>query len=258
MAVPHHPRSSRLCERETLQQWSVSPRGQQLLELEKRELQRLLPDVFGRHLLQVGSWLGGTQLLSSAETLHRAVLGTVSDEGVSALIEPERLPLPEKSVDAVVLPHTLEFADSPHQVLREVARVLNDRGRLFLFGFSPWSLWALRRPLGWTPRAFPPDARFYGAGRVSDWLQLLDFEIADLRRFGQGFPWLQPRSAGHPWSLANLLMPFTETYLLVARKRVLPINLIGRPQRAQVRPLVGVTVPAAQRRGLDGEPESGA
>ena len=34
--------------------------------------------------------------------------------------------------------------------------------------------------------------------------------------------------------------------MLVARKRVIPINFIGRAQRAQVKPLVGVTAPAAQ------------
>ncbi|SEQ77553.1 Methyltransferase domain-containing protein [Solimonas aquatica] len=257
MLLPRHPRGSKLTERELLAQWTASPRGQALLNLESKELQRLLPDVFGRHVLQIGSWLGGTQLLSHAETLHRAVLGTVQGEGVGAVIEPGRLPLPEKSVDAVILPHTLEFNDSPHQVLREAARVLNDRGRLFLFGFSPWSLWALRRRLGGA-RNFATGARLYGAGRVSDWLQLLDFEIADLRRFGLGFPYLSPRSAGHPWSLANLLLPFTESYLLVARKRVLPVNLLGRTQRAQIRSLVGVAVPAAQRQGLDGGSESGS
>ncbi|MFT4046574.1 MAG: methyltransferase domain-containing protein [Solimonas sp.] len=255
MTARRHPRSTRLFDRRTLERWSESVRGQRLLQFEARELRRLLPDIFGRHVLQIGSWAGGTRLLEGAETLHRAVLGTVIEGGGAAIVDPEHLPLPERSIDAVILPHTLEYCESPHKVLREAARVLNDRGRLFVLAFSPWGVSAWRNRLGLRACTFPPGARFYGAGRVGDWLQLLDFEIADVRRFGPGFPWIAPRSSAHPWTPGNLLAPFAECYLIVARKRVLPINFVGKPQRAQIRPLVGVTAPAAHREGLDGEPK---
>lgn len=226
--------------------WLGSPRGRKLLELEQAEMKRVLPDVFGRHVLQVGSWGQQGELLSGAETLHRAVLGTVRDEAVaSAVIDPENLPLPAKSVDALILPHSQEFARSPHNVLREASRVLNDRGRLFLLGFSPWSGWAMLRLMGLGYRAFPAGARFYSAGRMCDWLELLDFEVSEVRRFGTGFPWLRSRSEREVWNLASVLNPFAEAYLLVAKKRVLPVNLIGRVQRAHVQPLVGVPVPSA-------------
>ncbi|MGH8444505.1 MAG: class I SAM-dependent methyltransferase [Solimonas sp.] len=254
MSARRHPRGTRLFDRRTLERWSESTRGQRLLHLEGRELRRLLPDIFGRHVLQIGSWAGGVHLLDGAETLHRAVLGTVMDGGAAAIIDPEHLPLPERSIDAVILPHTLEYCESPHKVLRETARVLNDRGRLFVLAFSPWGLAAWRNRLGLRPRAFPAGARFYGASRVGDWLQLLDFEIAEVRRFGTGFPWISPHSSTHPWTPGALFAPFAESYLIVARKRVLPINLIGKAQRAQIKSLVGVAAPAAQRQGLDGEP----
>src|SRR5689334_21009883 len=96
--------------RQALELWLRSPRGRKLLALEERELKRVLPDVFGRHVLQVGSWGRGEQLLESSEMLHRAVLGTVPGLGAQALAEPERLPVAERSVDAVVLPHCLEFS----------------------------------------------------------------------------------------------------------------------------------------------------
>ncbi|NGY03677.1 class I SAM-dependent methyltransferase [Solimonas terrae] len=255
MTPARHPRGRRLSDRGALEQWSASPRGQRLLALESAELRRLLPDIFGRHVLQIGSWLGDSRLLEGAETLHRAVLGTAIGGSASAVIDPEHLPLPARSVDALVLPHTIEFSGSPHTVLREAARVLNDRGRLFLLGFSPWSWLAWRQRLGLRARNFPPGARYYGAGRVGDWLQLLDFDIVDVRRFGSGFPWLAPRSITHPWTPGNLLAPLAESYLIVARRRVLPINLVGKTQRAQIKPLIGVATPAAQRQGLDGEPK---
>ena len=172
--------------RHTLDLWLHSPRGRRLLALEEGEVRRVLPEVFGRHVLQIGSWGLDNQLINYAETLHKAVLGTVGGEPSSALIDPEQLPLMSKSVDAVLLPHTLEFSRSPHNVLREVNRVLNDRGRLFVLGFSPWSSWALRSLVGLRYRAFPAGARFHGVGRICDWLELLDCEVTEIRRFGVG------------------------------------------------------------------------
>jgi len=242
--------------RHTLELWLRSPRGRKLLALEERELKRVLPDLFGRHVLQVGSWGRGDSLLASSEMLHRAVLGTVPDSGAGALTDPERLPLPEKSVDAVLLPHCLEFSRSPYPVLREANRVLSDRGRLILLGFSPWSFWAWRQWLGLRYRAFPPGARFISLGRLSDWLELLDFEVVEARRYGVGFPWTRPYS-DEAGGLARLFRGWSESYLVVAKKRVIPMTLVGRTQRAAVRPLIGgVTVPGAHTRLTDPDHKS--
>lgn len=241
--------------RHALELWLRSPRGRRLLAIEERELRRVLPDVFGRHVLQVGNW--GRGLLDSSEMLHRAVIGTVPDFGAQALAEPERLPIQDKSVDAVVLPHCLEFSRSPYPVLREVNRILSDRGRLVVLGFSPWSTWAWRQWFGLRYRAFPAGARFVGVGRLSDWLDLLDFEICEVRRFGVGFPWTRP-SSDEGGGLGRWLGAWSEAYLLVAKKRVIPITLVGRVQRAAVRPILGgVTVPGAQTR-IPEDPNPGA
>jgi SAM-dependent methyltransferase len=234
--------------RHGLELWLRSPRGRKLLALEEREIRRVLPDLFGRHVLQVGSWGRGDHLLESSEMLHRAVIGTVPDFGAQALSEPERLPIQEKSVDAVVLPQCLEFSRSPYPVLREVNRILSDRGRLIVLGFSPWSFWAVRQWLGLRYRAFPAGARFIGLGRLSDWLELLDFEICEVRRYGVGFPWKRPFS-DEGGGLLRAFRGWSEGYLVVAKKRVIPMTLVGRAQRAAVRPLIGaVTLPGAQPR----------
>jgi len=39
------------------------------------------------------------------------------------------------------MPHTLEFTNDPHQVLREVDRVLIPEGHVVILAFNPWSLW---------------------------------------------------------------------------------------------------------------------
>lgn len=239
--------------RHALELWLRSPRGRRLLALEERELRRVLPDLFGRHVLQVGSWGRGEQLMASSEMLHRAVIGTVPDLGAQALAAPENLPIAERSVDAVVLPHTLEFSRSPYPVLREVNRVLNERGRLVILGFSPWSLWSLRQWLGLRYRAFPAGARFVGVGRLVDWLDLLDFEVCELRRYGVGFPWGRPASDPGD-GIGHWFRGFSEAYLLVAKKRTIPMTLVGRAPRAAVRPLIGgMTVPGAHTRAKPGD-----
>lgn len=209
----------------------------------------MLPDIFGRYLLQIGSWGRDGELVRKCETLNHAVIGSVTDCGDSALVEVERLPVAAKTVDAVVLPHALEYSRNPHNILREANRILTDRGRMFVLGFNPWGLWGMRERLGLRYASFPEGAHFYAAGRVCDWLELLDLEVSEVRRFGVGFPWARPRSDGDGWSPGSLLKPFAEAYMVCARKRVLPLNMVGRVQRAQVRPLVGVASPAARREG---------
>lgn len=237
-------------DRYTLNLWLRSPRGRRQLAVEERELRRVLPDLFGRHILQIGNWGRGQRLLSSADMLHRAVLGTVNDAESNSVIEPERLPVQTRSVDAVLLPHTLEFSPAPHRVLREVDRILTDRGRLLILGFSPWSLWGLRIRSGLGYPAFPPGARFFGSGRLDDWMELLGFEVAEVRRFGVGFPWARPRSLGGPPTLRSFQNPFLESYLMVCKKRVVPMSLVGRLPRAQVRPLVVGPAIAGAGRGV--------
>ncbi|MDR3416201.1 MAG: methyltransferase domain-containing protein [Nevskia sp.] len=242
--------------RYTLTLWLRSPRGRRLLAMEERELRLLLPDLFGRHILQIGNWGRGQRLLGSADMLHRAVLGTLSEMDAQSLVEPEQLPVMSNSVDAVLLPHTLEFSPLPHNVLRETSRVLTDRGRLLILGFNPWSMWGIRQRLGMRYRAFPAGARFFNPARLCDWLELLDFEVMLVRRFGVGFPWLAPSSVGEPAGLHSLLNPFAECYLIMARKRVIPMSLVGRLPRAQVRPLVGGAIGGAVSR-LPGLQRSG-
>lgn len=232
-----------------LQQWETSRRGRRLLSMEECQIRRVLPELFGRHIIQIGVWGSEQRLLASTEIRHRAVLGQFADHGVQALIDLEAIPIQSKSVDAVILPHTLEFMRSPHMLLREVERILNDRGRLIVLGFNPWSILSLRERLGLRYQQLPPGGRFYSVGRVCDWLTLLGLESTDVIRFGIGFPWSPARSIGDPFSVATIAAPLTTNYLLAARKRVIPINRIDVPKRAQVRPLLGsATAPLAGAR----------
>src|SRR5258705_13490193 len=123
-------------DRHIFELWLRSARGKRLFELEERELARTLPELFGRHLLQIGSWSRGTRLLCASQMLHSAVLGTVRGFDEQALAQPEHLPGMTKSVDAVLLPHCLEFVRSPQAVLRGSKPLPPDCRRVLLLGFK--------------------------------------------------------------------------------------------------------------------------
>lgn len=231
-------RQAKALDRTSLLRWQRSRRGRRILAIEQVELRAVLPDLFGRHLLQIGNWARGRRLLASSRMLHRAVLGNCEDATCQARIDLEQLPLATHSVDAVLLPHTLEFVASPHRLLREVDRVLTGRGQVVILGFNPWSLWGAREWLGLHHHAYPPGAVLRSIGRLYDWLSLLDFEVTRVRRFTTMLPAL----SRFPY------VPGAGGYLLVAQKRVVPMTLVGQRSRAQVRPIIGASLPLSRTR----------
>lgn len=154
--------------------------------------------------------------------------------------DPEALPLATESIDLLVLPHVLEFAGNPHEVLREADRVLVPEGRVIISGFNPWSLWGLRESIPgidpWLPHA---QAAQVSLVRLKDWFKLLGFEVT-LGRYGCYAPpcrteaWLQRwhfmESAGERW------WPFCgAVYAVSAVKRVQGMRLVGKPWKKKRR-----------------------
>ncbi len=69
---------------------------------------------------------------------------------MSVLVEEEQLPLPDNSVDRLLIVHCLETADQPRALLREVWRVLSPQGRLMMVVPNRRGVWARldRTPFG--------------------------------------------------------------------------------------------------------------
>ena len=213
-----------------------------------------LADLFGYHVLQVGR-PHGVSLLAASRIGHHAVLDAEpGDAGLSAFARADALPVQSGTIDVVVLPHALEFADDPYGVLREAERVLIPEGHLLLFGFNPWSLYgAWRLAAGWRGE-FPWRGRFYSAGRVKDWLAVLGFEIV---RYS-GLSFRPPLSGERLFSRlawmerpGRYFLPLVgNVYWLLARKRVpapRPIRAL-RARRRRVRTAAVAESPLGQRR----------
>lgn len=235
-----------------LEAWYAGRLGTLLWEQERAQLEASILNLFGYHVVQLGS-LGADRdddLLGLCRIPHRIVLDPVRRTGIGLVAVPDALPIASDSVDAVLLPHTLEFVDDPHQVLREVDRVLVAEGHVVILGFNPWGSWGWRRLFG--SRAVPWCGRFFSQTRIRDWLALLGFDPI----VGRGCFFRPPleyegvmrrirfieclgRRGG--WSF------LAAAYVLVARKRVAaltPIRSRWQPRRRLV--TAGLARPSAR------------
>ena len=158
---------------QSLQEWFETPLGKYLLAREQDYFDYAVADVFGFNAMQIG--LPQHDFLRQNRIALRFTVGP--EPGVRLRTDPGHLPVESNSIDLAVLPHVLEFSANPHEILREVGRVLLPEGQLMVCGFNPRSLWGLRRIMDSERRSFPWCGRFISLSRPKDWLALLDFEV---------------------------------------------------------------------------------
>jgi SAM-dependent methyltransferase len=242
--------------RQQLRQWFSEPLGTSLLEMEKSQVSKILSNLFGYHIVQLGC-LSETGLLENSRISHKVVM-QLAEDGENAcraglICAGDSLALATDSVDVLVVPHVLEFTLNPHKLLREVERVLIGEGYLVLMGFNPWSLWGMWRLFqAW--RDIPPwNGHFYGLFRIRDWLTLLDFEIQQVQRFYFRPPFRKDKLMNRLLFLEQLgkyCWPiFGGVYLIVAKKRVVPLTPIKMRWRDQRKMITsGLAEPSAQSR----------
>lgn len=241
--------------RDRLRRWYQQPLGRFLGQREQDLLEQCLSNVFGYHILQVGSLGWGCELLAVSRIRHQMLLDADSssnDNQVGVYACPAALPIASDSIDAVVLAHTLEFEKDPHQVLREAERILIPQGRILILTFNPWSLWGLWRLLLRRGAAVPWCGRFLSQVRLRDWLALLGFKIEATHGLVYRPP-LQNRAImarlGFVEDLGRRWWPFLSAVnLTVAEKRVstlTPIRPRWRPRRSLG--TAGLAEPSARR-----------
>ncbi|MGL1833854.1 class I SAM-dependent methyltransferase [Rhodocyclaceae bacterium SMB388] len=157
---------------QTFSDWLSTPQGQYLLQWEQSRFDAMVADIFGYNAVQIG--LPAQPFLRSNRISYR--LSTAEQGEAQLLCDPFALPLATTSVDLVLLPHVLEYSRHPHQVLREVERVLVPEGSVIIAGFNPFSLFGLRRALARRGASVPWQGHYFSAPRIRDWLTLLGFD----------------------------------------------------------------------------------
>jgi SAM-dependent methyltransferase len=227
--------------------WFATPLGQALLVEEKEALTDALQNQFGYFLLHMG--VSDCQSMTETSRIsHRFSLHPQAFENYSpaALADFNQLPLPNDSIDLVLLHHVLEFSQQPHQVLREASRVLIPRGHLIVVVFNPWSIWGW---FGRLARLFSSKIlwrhQYLGLTRMLDWLRLLEMEPVSVYRGYYRPPIQQPSLIEHlgwmeHWG-KKLRFPRGGFYMLVARKDQIPLTLI-RPRWQKEKPIKSMVV----------------
>lgn len=219
-----------------IRQWFASDLGQHVLKTESAMLEQLLPGFFGYHLAQFS--VQEKPLFQSSTIQNKVVvnLENTADGGVVA--QPSQLPFANDSLDVVVLHHLLDFAESPQEILRELARVTLPMGHIVLVGFNPMSLWGLWKAFAGVKGNPPWNGQFIRPGRLMDWLNLLNFKI-DRAQYAIYRPPMA-RYAGRVEDYSggvsrNLNLPNGSVYVIVAQKHVgsiRPVRPVWAPRPA--------------------------
>ncbi len=215
---------------QTWQTFWASNLGQEVLCAEAKLLSPIIETQCGYHLLSVGS-CSAKPLLTNCTIKHqmewRPSFAT-ADHASCLIADPAHLPLPNDSMDLVLLHHTLELLARPHALLKEAARVTLPKGELLILGFNPYSLWGLAKMLPKGLQAKPlqvlKSAQFISQNKLLDWFEFLDLKQEERQRLFhrppcnrikllQRFEKLDQRIDQKNWPLAGI-------YLLRIKKRV--------------------------------------
>ena len=234
-----------------VREWLESPLGQALQQQEARVIEEAFDGIFGEQCLQLGLWGDPRAFLKFARTQRADCIAepeSASHGAPEAVGLLHRLPVASDSVDAVLLPHTLDFTDRAHAILREVHRVLRSDGHLVVLGFKPAGLWGFRRLL---PGAgMPPGAEnLISDRRLSDWLQLLDLRIVSQMRYF--FRWPLPgrkSSISQVWEQRGRRFwpELAACYMLSAQKRVFTVTPLKNTWRARPKVVGGIVEPTTR------------
>src|SRR5512140_2924758 len=111
-------------------EWFATPLGRYLLECEHKYVDAAVADVFGFNALQLG--------LPEQDFLRAS-----------------RIPLKCRIAPSGPVALLADFSEHPHQILREVQRVLMPEGHAVIVCFNPRSLWGLRRVFSRARDAYP-------------------------------------------------------------------------------------------------------
>lgn len=261
MKITQHDKDYSQADWQAMTAWFATPLGEYLLQHERRHLQDLLKRRFGYHLLQLGC--AETRLHDHSPMGHKFSFCPHGDTrtGHTACARGEAIPLANESVDLVLLHHALDFSSYKHQLLREVARVLIAGGSVVIVGFNPLSAWGLRTLIpGAANRHSPWNAAPLSTRRLTDWLNLLGFQVDQIRHGAYALPVNSERSirwSGWMETIAGRLnWPTGGFYVIHARKQVIPLTPVQRLWRKLPMPAMGLPLaePAGQSRHQENSP----
>lgn len=141
-----------------LREFYINPLGRAVRRILRVCLQRIWPSVRGETILTLGygtpllrPWLGEARaLLAMMPGPQGVAYWPREGPNISCLTNINELPLPDESIDRIILMHALEAVPDSDGLLAEVWRVLKSNGRILAIVPNRRGLWAHsdRTPFG--------------------------------------------------------------------------------------------------------------
>lgn len=173
--------------------WYQTVSGQATLDQLDELSAGILSEVFGYYAIQIGALSGQHNLLKSSRIAAEFSLVSPKNKDDQGLVFPmsgavmassEHLPIATDNIDLVVASHVLELSDEPHQVLREIDRVLVPDGHCILIGFNPFAITRIGQLIRSGFNRKNNTYKMRSVPRVRDWFSLLGFEVVDVNYMG--------------------------------------------------------------------------
>ncbi len=205
--------------------WSQLKNGQWVSESIQTRLDEWCPKLFGYHMLKLGGL--SCELASNNCNIQHQVHLDIQNPRHTVIADGFDLPFFEKSIDAAILAHQLDYCNDPHRMLREVDRVLIDDGYIIITGFNPISFTGLASLMPWRKNNLPWSGRMFTPNRVKDWLGLLNYQVIECEQYAL-FP-MQKYRTFWTWlesGRGDAGSTFCSLYFIVARKRTYPLKPI--------------------------------
>lgn len=135
-----------------LRDFYARPLGQIARRVLARRIRERWPSVGGQTMIGLGfaspflgAFRGEARRIGALMPASQgAMIWPPNGDTMSVLVDEERLPLPDNSVDRLLCVHCLEVAERIRPLLREIWRVLAPDGRLLMIVPSRRSMWARR------------------------------------------------------------------------------------------------------------------
>ncbi len=236
----------------SLSEWFQTTAGADLLEKENTLLKKVLPELFGYHLLWTGegNYWSGVAASSVAHHVRLQAPDKSAAKDCDVIGSHTSLPVQRDSIDVVILPHLLEYDRHPHAILREAERVLHPNGHIIILGFNPVGYHGFCRVLSGFRGNMPWQGHFYHPLRIRDWLKLLGFVVKSVSytaflpsiRYGK----MARCSRFIEKAGQGMLAPLSGVYMITARNLIVASNVIkpGRSRKKAV--LDGVVEPTTR------------
>lgn len=193
-----------------------------LQALIEQKIQAYLLQTFGYNALlfsPLAKKLCNDQLLIN----HQIVISPkFSAQHIDVQCHYEALPIASDSIDFAFLPAILQQSNEPHQVIREVERVLIPEGCLILVGRKPFSWHGLKKKILNRAKRSKHKTFDISTGRLADWFQLLDLQIEEEVHLSSVLHQLQTSQLPNWLKKTGVFFCnyFASYYIILAKKKV--------------------------------------